>query len=602
MLGWSKKKVLKYAIIFIIFFYLATIPFIILSSYFIYKSASEVKKERMNSAKIFLSYSKSSSIIASGLYKVSRPAYLLFSIALIPDSLFEINRLSYSVLDKIIVISESGNRLISDILKKEKTDDEIRSQEMRLDLIQSNFTLLESDLQILVQKIPEKPKFFLQLKNNINNGINILAKSRSILPQLKDILGIDNQKKYLLLFANNMEIRPGGGFIGSYGILTVNKLSIENIQIFDVYDADGQLKTHIDPPLAIRKYLNQPNWFLRDSAFSFDFAENYTQAKSFLNTEMNLSDFSGGIIITTTAIQNILEATNEVYLPDYDEKVNKDNFYIKTQLHSEDKFFPGSIQKKTFLGSLTRQILLNLDSISFSKMLQMFQKSLDEKQIAMIFENKIIQQSFDSLYWSGKTIAPICLYDVQNCVVDYVFPVDANLGVNKADFFITKTQNLNIKISKEGMINNELIIKIKNSSQNDIFPGGLYKDYFQVSLPPRAIVNEVTKNSTLVEVYDVKVDVYKTIGFLVEIKPQASSEIKIKYSLSQPLEKGEGVYQLIYQKQIGSRNSDLQVSIKIPETINILTQNFSPVVKDDSIIYNTSLTNDKIFILKLNNK
>ena len=230
------------------------------------------------------------------------------------------------------------------------------------------------------------------------------------------------------------------------------------------------------------------------------------------------------------------------------------------------------------------------------------QKSLDEKQIALIFEEDKIQKSFDSLYWSGKTIPPFCLYDVENCIVDYIFPVDANLGVNKADFFITKSQNLNIKISKDGIISNELLIRIKNGSQNNIFPGGLYKNYFQVSLPSRAYISEVTKNNTVVESYDVKIDTYKTIGFLVEIKPQEQSEIKIKYSLSQPLQKGDGVYQLIYQKQLGSKNSDLSIKIKVPENISIVNQNFSPIVKDGSIIYNTILTNDKIFILKLKNK
>jgi len=48
-----------------------------------------------------------------------------------------------------------------------------------------------------------------------------------------------------------MELRPGGGFIGSYAILSVDKGKITNFKIYDVYDADGQLKNHIEPPFAI---------------------------------------------------------------------------------------------------------------------------------------------------------------------------------------------------------------------------------------------------------------------------------------------------------------------------------------------------------------
>jgi hypothetical protein len=598
----SKKTILRYFLLFLMVFYLMVIPFQMLSLYFTYKSAVFLRNEKIKDAKIFLSYSNSSLIIAQGLYKITRPAYLLFSLALFPDNLFEISKTSYLSVEKAILISENGKQLISDIIRINKSEDEIRSQIMRLDAIISNINIFQKSLQDLYQIIPEKPVVLQKLRKNVSEQIDVLSNGKTILPLLKDVLGIDGPKKYLLLFANNMEIRPGGGFIGSYGILTVNNFTIEKIEAFDVYDADGQLKTHIDPPLPIRKYLDQPNWYLRDSAFSLDFLENYNQAKMFLKEEMNLNGFSGGIIITTSAIQNILEAMDEIYLNDYSEKITKDNFYIKAQLYAEKGFFPGSIQKKSFLGSLTRQILLNLDSASFSKMLKMLDRSLNEKQIAVVFEDQEIQKIFDSKYWSGKVILPVCLYQTSNCVIDYVFPVDANLGVNKSNFFVTKTFRLNTKISKNGLINNELVINIRNDSQNNIFPGGKYKNYFQLSLAPRSSISKITVNNTLIESYDVKIDTYKTIGFLLEVKPQKSSEIKIVYKLQQPLEKGEGIYQLIFQKQTGSKNSDLSLNIKIPENMAIEGQNFSPIVKEGLIIYNTSLTGDKIFILKLRNK
>ena len=598
----NKGRILKYLFILIVIFYLMVIPFQIISLYFTYKSSILFKQEKLNDAKIFLTFSNGNLALTKTLYKITRPAYLLFSLAMFPDNLLEINEISNYSLEKAIHISENGISFLSDVVKTNKTEDELRSQLLRFNTIASNLDSLQKNLKQLYQKVPGSPKFLQKIKQSISEQIDMLADAKTVFPLLKNILGVNGPKKYLLLFANNMELRPGGGFIGSYGIITANKLTLENIEIFDVYDADGQLKTHIDPPLPIRKYLNQPNWYLRDSAFSFDFSDNYSQAKMFLNEELNIDDFSGGIIITTTGIQNILESLKEIYLPDYDEKINKDNFYIKTQLYSEKDFFPGSIEKKSFLGSLARQILLNLNSASFPVMLKNLNKSLDEKQIIVIFEDKKIQDVFNSKYWSGKTILPVCLYEISNCVVDYVFPVDANLGVNKSNFFVTKTHKLNIKISKNGEITSELIIKIRNDSQNDIFPGGTYKNYFQLALSPRSLIDKTTVDDTLVETYDLKTDIYKTIGFLVEIKPQKSREIKINYKLQQPMEKGEGIYQLIFQKQIGSKNSDLSLSIKIPENTNIETQNFSPVVKENLIIYNTTLTGDKIFILKFKNK
>ncbi|MEX1052570.1 MAG: hypothetical protein WEC80_01860, partial [Patescibacteria group bacterium] len=330
-----------------------------------------------------------------------------------------------------------------------------------------------------------------------------------------------------------------------------------------------------------------------------DFYENYNQAKEFLNLELGLSDFSGGFLITTTAIQNILEAMNEIYIPDFDETINKDNFYIKTQLYSEESFFPGSTQKKSFLASLTRQLFIELENASFPKLLTALNKSLDEKQISLIFEDENIQGTYDSQYWSGKKISPTCYADLENCTVDYIFPYDANLGVNKANFFINRHLSLKININNEGTIVNELTMLINNESQSAIFPGGTYKNYMQIDLPRRAIIRNLTRNGVLIENFDEKVDDTKTIGFLTEIPPQKSIEIKLVYALQNAVTNGEGTYQLIFQKQIGSKNSDLSIEIKIPNNVTVQDQNFNPVVKDDTILYNTTLTGDKIFILKL---
>ena len=46
-------------------------------------------------------------------------------------------------------------------------------------------------------------------------------------------------------------------------------------------------------------------------------------------------------------------------------------------------------------------------------------------------------------------------------------------------------------------------------------------------------------------------------------------------------------------------NSDFVLEFKPANNIQIVNQNFSPVVKDREIIYNTSLSTDKIFLIEL---
>ena len=125
-------------------------------------------------------------------------------------------------------------------------------------------------------------KKLFSIINSYNSSIKIVANTADVLPVL---FGFDNKKTYLVLFQNNMELRPGGGFIGSYGILNLDKGKVESFNLHDVYDADGQLKGHIEPPFAIRRYIPLVHLYLRDSNFDVDFSNSASASAYMLNQE-----------------------------------------------------------------------------------------------------------------------------------------------------------------------------------------------------------------------------------------------------------------------------------------------------------------------------
>jgi hypothetical protein len=86
---------------------------------------------------------------------------------------------------------------------------------------------------------------------------------RVLAGNLPSILGKDGIKTYLILFQNNMELRPTGGFIGSYGLATFDSGRLTDLTINDVYSADGQLNGHVEPPAPIKDYLGEANWWLQ---------------------------------------------------------------------------------------------------------------------------------------------------------------------------------------------------------------------------------------------------------------------------------------------------------------------------------------------------
>lgn len=593
------KKIVITTLSFIIFFHIVFVIPLTFATYFHYLAVKSLMTSDIKKVSDFTEIAKKLLKTSKGFYVYSRPSFLLLGIVIVPDNLIELNEKANFALLKSVSLYQESSTFTTLLLKKDKTPQDKILFSLNLEKMQKDIDELEANLSATYQNMPSWGNQLKKTKEVLKETLTLMAAFQKILPSAENILAKDTEKKYLLLFANNMEIRPGGGFIGSFGILTLKDLSLHDLKIYDVYDADGQLKAHVVPPKPIEQYLQQPHWFLRDSAFSPDFSENYKQALFFLEKEMGFSDFAGGIMITTTAVQNILSSMGNLYIPDFKEIINKENFYLKAQLYSEKEFFPGSLQKKRFLSSVLDQILINVENASLPNLFRMTKKSLDEKQIVMYFEDQALQETADSLYWSGRMINPVCAAKTKNCIVDYLFQVDANLGVNKANFFIHRSFGLEVKIDEKGIFTNHLTVRLKNDSIYDVFPGGVYKNYMQFILPKNSIIKTITKNGSLIENYDEKDTVYKIVGFFLELKPQSTAEISIIYQLNEILSTGQGVYQFIIQKQIGSPNSDIDLQISFPKNVYIINQNFSPLVKENNILYNTTLTADKIFYIDL---
>jgi len=598
----SKIKVSKLLLLLLIFFiiyHMLFLPFLIASSYYNYQAVKFLRSNQKNQFQSY--YNRGSRFLTISRNFYQQPQYILrlFALASPFDNLFSINEKTASFLNHSDIVYKDIAQIVSLFLKKNKTAEEKNIFLKTLTGLNEGLNNLSEDISFLNQKIPAFLSNQQKFKQDINQAAELIQKTKKLIPQMEELLGKNSTKKYLLLFANNMEIRPGGGFIGSFGILIVRDLTFEELKIYDVYDADGQLIGHVDPPEAIRKYLNQPHWFLRDSAFSGDFTENYKTALFFLKKEMNLTDFNGAILLTTSAIQNILRGYDKFYLPDYNEMITADNFYLKAQVYSEKNFFPGSTQKKSFLGAIARYLLFNLENASPLQIGKGIKKSLDEKQIVAYFDNNSLQEQIDSFYWSGKIIQPQCPPNLMNCFADYIFPLDANLGVNKANFYINRIIEVNISFDKDGYLHSKVIFRFKNESPKIAFPGGPYKNYFQILLPVDTIVKQVTKNDTLVEDIDQSVDQLKKVGFFFNLEPQTTADIKIEYQSTTKLNKGRAYYQLLIQKQIGYGNNDLVMQINLPKNLHLINQNFSPLVKDSQILYNSQLSTDKIFFLEL---
>lgn len=327
-------------------------------------------------------------------------------------------------------------------------------------------------------------------KQKLSDFREKLVVAHSAVPVLPDLLGLDGKRReYLVLLQNEMELRATGGFVGSYGVLSLEDGKLMNFEIRDVYATDGQLKGYVEPPPAIKEYLGEASWHMRDANYSPNFVQAAKDIRWFY--EKSTGDRVDGVIgINLAVVFRILEETGPIYVPDFQVKVSKDTLFEQAESYSENNFFPGSKQKQSFLGALSKQLFEELrlaNSTVAGKVAGAMLSSLEARDMQVAVNNSNTAKRLSALNWSGELYEGQCGKD---CVADYFFPVESNFGVNKANYFIRR------KVEgkswwENGFLRRKVTITWENTAKNANWPAGDYKNYTRIYLPETIDVEKV---------------------------------------------------------------------------------------------------------------
>lgn len=439
----------------------------------------------------------------------------------------------------------------------------------------------------------------VRIQELLDEKRKLLGFAQSLLPVVGGMIDENGVRTYLLLFQNNLELRPTGGFIGSYALVTLDHGKLLPFIVHDVYEADGQLKAHVDPPLPIRNVLGQPNWFLRDSNFDPDFSISAQRAMWFLEKETG-QRVDGVIGVNLNVLKLFLSSLGGVYLPDYKESITAENLFLKTTVYTQKGFFPGSSAKRDFLHSLADGILFGISAgglENYSKLGNVLEKSLDEKDILIFSTDQPTQRYIEEKGWAGRMIDISC---TQNpCISDYVSIVDANFGINKTNLYITKGIRVTKSFNESSLIS-RIAVDYVNTSPEDTFPSGIYKDYVRVYVPKGISLSFVRINGAEVQSQVATYGMDKEeIGFAFDLLPLAKKSIEIEYVQPLSLDSKKTFYQLLFQKQAGDYIGSLHLSFDRPQDWKMHGENFQ--LQNNGLMsdFGTDTLVDRIFLIKL---
>lgn len=437
---------------------------------------------------------------------------------------------------------------------------------------------------------------------DLSNKRDEVLVAKKIVDKLPILLGQEEEKTYLLMFQNNMELRPTGGFIGSFSLIKFSKGRMVDLNIMDVYSADGQLRGHVEPPPPIKEYLNIANWYLRDSNWDPDFQVSAERAEWFIDKEIDQS-LDGVIALDLQPIKDTLEFIGPIYIKDFDKHVDKDNIYEVTQYEVEKDFFPGSRKKENFLTALAYVIMNNFihpKEENYYKLAKVIYKNLGEKHIQIFVHDKDAQMAVSSLGWDGIVVQPKC--DIQNCYADWMGLVDANVGVNKANYYLERSADLSVNL-EPGYIERELKINLKSNANPVLGYKGVYRTYLRIMLPVDAKVESVLiEHNGNKEEINPEVEYVRgrqDVGFFVEINPQNNKTINLVWTTKSDLKFAEkGEYRFYWRKQAGTDADRISLHLSGPEGVIVSGTPWPLLTDNQNIVYNTNLLKD--FVMKAN--
>jgi hypothetical protein len=398
---------------------------------------------------------------------------------------------------------------------------------------------------------------------------------RKIVAELPELLGVGGRREYMVLLQNQMELRPTGGFIGSYGILSFDNGKLINFVVNDVYEADGQLKGHVEPPEAIKKYLGEAGYFMRDANWKANFVEASKEIQWFLEKETGRK-VDGVIGINLEVAKAILAVTGEIRVTDFGEKINKDNLYEQAEYYSETKFFPGSKQKASFLGGISRQLFEEIKAAKGEKRWKMAEAillMLNNREIQIAVNNEKTAGVLAEAGWDGGMFNGECA--TERCLADYLFPVEANLGVNKVNYFIKRQTEMLVEIGTNAVVRT-VKIAYENTAKSNAWPGGEYKNYLRVYLPAGinlagvkindGSTGEIIKTIGEDEMTVANIGRKTEVGMLVMVPINSKRVVELKYASPINLLSGDKFSYLNYlQKQSGWGDTGLVTLVTIPE-------------------------------------
>ncbi|MBP9717064.1 MAG: DUF4012 domain-containing protein [Candidatus Levybacteria bacterium] len=402
-----------------------------------------------------------------------------------------------------------------------------------------------------------------------DDGTKFIEDASPFIKVLPQLLGEKEEKKYFVLFQNDKELRPTGGFLTAYAIFRINKGVIKVDTSEDIYTLDNTISDKEKAPEPILKYLPKvPVLNLRDSNLSPDFQESMKEFRGIYSEAGNYVDVDGIIAIDTHALvaaMNVLgdiQVNGQTYTTKIDERCDCPQVIYELEEFAGIRVQYIRSDRKSIIGDLMLAIMNKAFQSSpkqyWGPLMQAMFSEIGQKHILFSLENKDAMEGLSAVNATGQ---------IRDFEGDYFHLNEANFGGAKSNLFVDQGVMQEYTVSGDGVITKKVTVNYRNphkpsncnlEAENSLCLNAPWRNWFRVYVPKGSKLKDSSGSEVKMTTYE---EFDKTVfeGFLT-VRPLGIGKLTLEYTLPFKVEKGSPLPVMI-QKQPGTAEDEYTLNV-----------------------------------------
>nr|HET6903769.1 DUF4012 domain-containing protein [Ktedonobacteraceae bacterium] len=321
---------------------------------------------------------------------------------------------------------------------------------------------------------------------------SMIMQAQGLVGLVSWLLGVGQQRRFLIQTMDRAELRPGGGFTGQYGILQIQDgrmapFSLTDVTLLD-YAENGTAIGRSAPPAY--KWMNFGNWGVRDSNLSGDFPTTARMTMQLYSDEGG-GPVDGDIAFTPTLIAHILNVVGPIKVPGYNETITAQNLEDRLHYYQQDqsaiareKQISGNYThagRKAFTSTLGKILLDKVRHAPVKELLAIVKnaiKDIQSRDLEIYFANPAAESWLLAHGYGGS----LDTFSKQDGFV----VVQANISISKASQYVHTTEQDQVTLDAQGGATHNLTITLDYQQKGPVYGFDTYADYIRIYAPADA--------------------------------------------------------------------------------------------------------------------